>query len=256
MNERSPNYPAIPLREAVELIQKFFQAEGKTAVDGDTVAKAFGYGSANGTSRTKIGALKQYGLLQGRLNQISITPLGLRICHPESDEEYLAALREAARNPDVLAALIETHLAASETAVISHLIKARNFTSDGARLLARSFKDTVSLAKLDSETYIPPVSRDENGGRKDAGMPTQTTQQHPIQHQGSPPPLPPNSTGTTQRTFTTGTDTMDATITITSHAGAISREDIDFLKDYLDFLGKSWSRPKKGDPFKFNPEES
>jgi len=124
----------------VELVQKFFQAEGKTAVDGDTVAKALGYGSANGNSRTKLGALKQYGLMQGRTDQVSITPLGIRVCHPESDEEYLEALREAARKPEVLSALMETHLAASENAVMSHLIKARGFTAEGARLLARSLR--------------------------------------------------------------------------------------------------------------------
>jgi hypothetical protein len=242
MSDRSPNYPAIPLREAVELVQRFFQAEGKTTVDGETVAKAFGYGSANGTSRTKLGALKQYGLMQGRMDRIAITPLGIRICHPESDDEYLEALREAARNSEVLASLIETHLAASENAVVSHLIKSRSFTPEGARLLARSFKDTVSLAKLDSEAYILAVSRDETGGRKDAGMQTPAPQQQP-QRQGPPPsPLPP---GAAQRTFTTGTDTMDASITITSHTGTISQEDIEFLKNYLDFLEKGWSRVRR-----------
>ena len=56
-----------------------------------------------------------------------------------------------------------------------------------------------------------------------------------------PPPPPP---GAVQRLFTTGTDTMDAEIRITSHAGEITGDDIAFLKDYLSFLEKGWSRRK------------
>ena len=59
------------------------------------------------------------------------------------------------------------------------------------------------------------------------------------QQKNNPSPPPP---GIIQRTFTTGNETIDATITISSRSGEISGDDVEFLKDYLDFLAKGWRR--------------
>src|SRR5437660_996173 len=116
--ERSPNYPQIGVAEAIDLARKFFAAEGRTAVDQETAAKAMGYTTMSGASRTKVGALKQYNLLQGRGDTISITALGLRIIHPDDGADYASAVREAAGSPDVFASLLETHAEASENAIV------------------------------------------------------------------------------------------------------------------------------------------
>jgi len=237
--ERSPNYPQIGLTDAVDLIKKFYDAEGRTLVDNETAAKALGYGGLSGRSRLKLAALKQYGLLQGREDSISISPLGLRIIHPDDEDDYASALREAARAPAIFLALLDTHLVASENAIVAYLVKNKSFTSDGAKQVAKSFKDAVALAKLTTGTHTDEERPPENGGRKDAGMqPTTEKRLAPT----SPPSAPP--LGAVQRTFTTGNEAMDAAITITSHAGEITGEDIAFLREYLDFLERSWARRK------------
>lgn len=177
MAERSPNYPTIPLGEAVDLVKKFYEAEGRTSVDNESAAKAIGHTVVSGTSRTKISALKHYNLLQGRGDKISITSLGLRVVHPDDESDYANALKEAARSPLIFSALLESHTEASDNAIVAFLVKTKNFTNEGARQVAKSFRDTISFAKLAAGTHTPDERRSDDGGGKDAGMQTQTQQQ-------------------------------------------------------------------------------
>jgi hypothetical protein len=67
-----------------------------------TVAEIAGYmGHAttnSGAFRTKLAALRDYGLVSGRGESLEITQVGRRIAIPETEEERLAALREAFAN--------------------------------------------------------------------------------------------------------------------------------------------------------------
>lgn len=236
---RSPNYPSAGLGEAVKLLKKFYAEAKRTPVDELGAARAIGYGTLNGVSRTKLSILKKYGLFEEIDGKYRVSDRGLRIVVTSGPDDELAALREAALAPDLFREVHASHADASSSILISYLMRDKAFTEDGARSFDAAYRDTVKVAKLDDPAYI---SLGEKPTPEE--KPPMTNQQ---MQQNPPPPTPPR-TGALQRSFTTGTDTMDAVITITSHAGEITGEDIAFLKDYLEFMERSWSRRKPQQP--------
>lgn len=251
---RSPNYPSFGLSVALDALKMFYGEAKRTTVDGETAARAIGYGGLNGKSRMVLSALKKYGLCDEADGKYRVSDLGMRFLVAPAENEAIAALRQAAMTPEIFNEIHKTHRDASSNVLVSYLVMEKGFSEDGARLFDKAYRDTIKLAKLETEPYIPTGTTNVPEEKPHVQQPTTSTQRSPQQA----PPTPP--AGAFQRSFTTGTDSMDATITITSHAGAISREDIEFLKQYLDFLEKSWSRRKptitSGDPFKFGPRDA
>lgn len=148
---RSPNYPAIPLGDLLVNLERYVANEGRAPVDVETAAKALGYSGLNGAARTRMGAMKQYGLLQGRDDAVKISDLGLRIAFPSSDDDKREALREAALAPDLFRELYDSYPDSSPDAVKAYLIRVRQFTPDGASLASRSFKQTMDFAGVGSK---------------------------------------------------------------------------------------------------------
>jgi hypothetical protein len=104
---RSPNYPALSLKEAIERVSMLYRNQHQHAAPRDVVAKGIGYNSLNGASATAISALHKYGLLDRAGEDIKVSERAMRILHPHSPEERAAALQEAAREPQLFAELAE-----------------------------------------------------------------------------------------------------------------------------------------------------
>jgi hypothetical protein len=87
-------FPSMPLGEAVTLIKKI-ASYGNTHTDA-AIASFLGHSTANsGPFRTKVAALRDYGLLAGRGSDLSVTELALEIVHPGLDANPAASLRAA-----------------------------------------------------------------------------------------------------------------------------------------------------------------
>src|SRR5438874_13773328 len=115
---RSPNYPAIGLSEAIKAIQQLWDREKRTPVGIDVVGKAMGYNSVSGPVRTKVAALRKYGLLDQLGGNYKISDLGMQILHsiPESDERR-QAITIAALRPEAFKEIYDTHTHASDEAL-------------------------------------------------------------------------------------------------------------------------------------------
>ena len=61
---RSPNYPAIPLEQAIGLVDKIFRADRTNVIDMDVAAEHMGYSGVTGRTQKLLGSLSQYGLLE------------------------------------------------------------------------------------------------------------------------------------------------------------------------------------------------
>lgn len=165
---RSPNYPSIPLREAIDLAQKVWKREKRTAVSPNVFAAAWGYKSASGPVRSKIGALRQYGLLERRDSGVGISELAVEVvAHPEGSDQRLTALRKAAYRPALFARLLQTHRHASPDALRAHLLTKEGFSDRAATQFAESFRDTLALAKLEESDYRPSDDDSEGDGAED-----------------------------------------------------------------------------------------
>lgn len=154
MGNRSPNYPRVGLSDAVTLAQQLWSREKRTAVPQDVAVKAWGYTSLSGIARSKLAALRQYGLVDDGKDGVALSPLGLEIIHhPVGSEEYSVALREAALSVDLFRELARTHAHASLDGLKAYLITRKGFSDTGADKVISSFKDTLRFAALDVSGY-------------------------------------------------------------------------------------------------------
>lgn len=103
---RGTGFPAMPLSDAVVLIKKV--ASYGTTHTNAAVASFLGHQTPNsGPYRSKVAALKDYGLLAGRGDELTVTALGLEITHPGLDADPKASLSKAFRSCKLFAAVYD-----------------------------------------------------------------------------------------------------------------------------------------------------
>lgn len=148
--ERSPRYPAVDLGEALASVQGLYESEGKTALTGEDAAKALGFKGLTGPARSRLGALRKYGLVESAghgMLRVSARALAILV-EPEDSHERTVAVREAALAPELFRELYESHLEASDQSRKSYLIRNKGFTRRGAEFVSESFRKTVEFANL------------------------------------------------------------------------------------------------------------
>lgn len=107
-------------------------------------------------------ATRLYGLLsKGGDKKISVSALAVRILHPTSEDQKLAAIREAALLPPVFADIRKNYHECSQDVLTSHLVQNR-FSADGAKKASAIYKQNSSFAKLDLADYSEPESNKNN----------------------------------------------------------------------------------------------
>lgn len=169
MADRSPNYPAYPLNEALEYALKLYGIEGTSATPPAVVAKNLGYSSLSGAARQKIASMRQYGLIEeSTQGKVKVAPAVVHIKHdPESAMSY-RLLQEAALTPPLFRELREKHGEASNSNLEVVLINEKGFIPDGARRVLRSYRATLDFAKIGAQGYTEPDEA-EDGTAADEG---------------------------------------------------------------------------------------
>jgi len=160
---RSPNYPAVGLTEALKLSEALWAREKRTYVSPEAAVAAWGYSGMSGNARTKLGALRRYGLLdEGNEGTVRLSDLAMEIVHhPDGSPERISALKAAAVKPELFRDLYKTHLQSSDQALRSHLITRLDFSDSGAQNVIEAFRDTISMAKLDVADLEPGAAEEE-----------------------------------------------------------------------------------------------
>jgi hypothetical protein len=161
---RSPNYPAISLREAIDRLRAVYAKERHGKMEAQAAVRHMGYSGINGASLGILSALKKYGLLQGDGQTLRITPDGLTLVvdQPGSPERQ-AAIRRAAFTPSLFAELHEQFgdQVPSEDTLRIYLQK-QQFIPTAAATAAKTYSDTVQLVSSDGGAYnTPGVDHDE-----------------------------------------------------------------------------------------------
>ncbi len=227
---RSPNYPAISLPEAVSEIQKIWDEEKRTPVPADVLSKAMGYTSLSGPVRTKVAALRKYGLLEQQGLLYKLSDSALHILHAEDMSERQQALQAAALRPELFRELHASHSEASDNALKSHLILHKKFSDAGARQFIKAFRETMSLANPSKAGYDGAQGADNS-----EAMTTSGTQEHPrgaAQTQGGSAGAANNWTWTLSIPRN-----VRAELKI---AGDVTRDDVRRLKQQIEFLEESF----------------
>jgi hypothetical protein len=172
---RSPSFPFISLREAVERARVFFREEKQHSAPPEVALSYWGYSSlkSSGGPRT-IAALRSYGLLEGD-DEVRLTDRAIVILQEQAWTDVRAGiLREVALLPAVHRVLWDKLKAdLPSDATLGHfLIEELSFNPDAVAGFLRNYRDTLAFARLDSDS--PPQ-------REKAAAPP------------PPPPPPPRS---------------------------------------------------------------
>ncbi|WP_315805071.1 hypothetical protein [Bradyrhizobium sp. SZCCHNS3002] len=152
---RSPQYPAIGLKEAIEKATEVYNNDYQNPIPRAVAAAHMGYQSLNGKSLGVLSAVLKYGLLEGRGDQTRVSDLAVAIiAHPPGSNERVAALREAASSPELFAELDARFQSgkASDQALRSYLLT-QKFIPTAADAVIRSYRETKQLVEAESSGY-------------------------------------------------------------------------------------------------------
>ncbi|MGE3066309.1 MAG: hypothetical protein AB7K67_12020 [Hyphomicrobiaceae bacterium] len=151
---RSPNYPSISLKEAIEKIAVLYQAYQQHPATREVVAKGLGYNSLNGASATVISALNKYGLLEGRGEDLRVSERALSILHPHTPAERIEALRDAALEPKLFADLNEKFPGGitSDELLRNYLLR-NGFAVNAVTHAIQAYRETSEFVTQESGRY-------------------------------------------------------------------------------------------------------
>src|SRR5947209_642733 len=170
---RSPNYPRISLGEAVQRVGVLFKKEGRSKLEPQGVAAVLGYSSYNGSAQGVISALRKYGLLAGKGDELTISEDALAILHGEKGtRERAEAFHRAALGPELFSEL-RREFPDSLPSVDNlryRLIKKR-FTEAAANVAARTYRETWELVTAEAEGYHFPLVESVEETEGDDPMP-------------------------------------------------------------------------------------
>lgn len=152
---RSPQYPAIGLKEAVDKITAVYTKDYQNKITREVIAKHMGYDSLHGKALGVLSALGKYGLLEGRADENRVSDLAVTIiAHQPGSTERSAALREAAGKPELFAEIDSRFNGGkgSDPAIRSYLLT-QKFIPGAADLAIRSYRETKQLVEAESGGY-------------------------------------------------------------------------------------------------------
>jgi hypothetical protein len=155
---RSPGYPAIGLRDAVERVRSLYTKDGKAGAPPKIAAVHIGFQTPHGQAMSVLAALKRFGLLdevKDRLvpSQRAIEIINLR----EDDPRRLQALKEAALSPSIYGELVEQHKNTglpADDVLQSELVTYRNFNPNSVVSFVKDFKDTLEFSGLSENNAL------------------------------------------------------------------------------------------------------
>lgn len=165
---RSPAYPGIDLKRALDLVTLVYKQERQHPVASETVAQHWKLAARSSAFLTALSAVKKFGLFEAMLQrgpqsgQVKVSNLARDIIvdEREGSQEREAAIKRAALLPDIHADLWRKYNGElpSDANLKFDLIRNRGFTDAGAADFISQFKRTIAFAGLGpSDELSAPV---------------------------------------------------------------------------------------------------
>ena len=172
---RSPNYPGISLRAAVERAQALYKVENRHAAPVRAVMAVWGYSNpSGGNAGVTLAALKKFGLIVDEKSAgqrvVRLSQLALEIILNPYNED---AIKQAALNPPLHREMWEKYgLDLPSDKNLRWQLIQRGFTEAGADEFIKEYRDTITFARL---TKVPvTVEPDEDDDSEQAEAPPWT----------------------------------------------------------------------------------
>ena len=240
---RSPAFPFISLKRAIERAREFYDAEKRHPALGSVAASHWGFGPKSSGGLQTIGALKQFGLMKagGPTRQVQLTDLGLRLVLDQRPTERLEALKKAALSPKIYAELNVKwgQDLPSDATIRFYLTVDRHFNENVVGQVIQGYKDTIAFSKLADYDKIASDDANEGDDLSDSqgdveevqlGANTQNSPNPSIEKK--PPPV-----GFRRDVFSLGEGEA-----ILQVPGSLSTESVQDLEDWLGLVLKRYRR--------------
>jgi hypothetical protein len=167
---RSPNYPSISLEEAIEAIKKVYAHERRAKFPRASLAAHLGYTSINGRSLAKIGAIRGYGLIDGKEDALSVSPTAIAIIEaPEGSRDRADAYRDAFLSPTIFARAYEQYGDTPPSPpTFRWWLTQQGYIGDAADKAMQSYLDSLEL--VNSVAGLPESFPSESGSETKGGF--------------------------------------------------------------------------------------
>jgi hypothetical protein len=164
-NQRSPNCPQISFLDAAEKGRLVYKKEHTRATAKSVIAEDLDYKGISGASLSMIGALRQYGVLEGSKEAMRITQDALAYYELDDGPEKQAAIVRMAFKPPLFQEMKgEFGKSVQSEASMRHWLVKKGFLSKAADDVIRVYKENITLAVEEQEGY--------SGGEGNASMTT------------------------------------------------------------------------------------
>jgi hypothetical protein len=241
---RSPAYPFISLRKAVERAEQFYRQERRHAAHLSTAAKHWGYKEKSSGGLQTISALKQFGLLEdegsGGDRRVKLTDLAFAILLDEvsGSPERAAALKKAALSPKLYAEMFAKWGIAlpSDENIRTFLKRDKSFNDEAVTGVIKDFRDTLEYSKLgDADT----IAGKEEG---DVEIPPAVAQPHmqdvqPLTPTTKPAIQPPVPIGSAREI-----SLLNEGEAVLQWPASISLASVEELEEWLSFVVRKLKR--------------
>lgn len=160
---RSPSFPFLGLREALERARAFYEAEQRNAARPETAAAHWGYSPKSSGGKQTIAALRSFGLLEGdTLVKLSGRALRILLDEREGSEDRERLLKQAALLPPLYSRLWERYgpeLPSAQTLRLT-LILDEGFNENSVDDFLGEYRETLEFAKLRPLDPRKPAAED------------------------------------------------------------------------------------------------
>ena len=168
--ERSPAYPFISLKEALERAKKFAGQYKRHPARLSNAVSVWGYSPKSSGGIQTIAALKAFGLLKvqgsGDDRKVELTELAWRILEGNQKSTRKEAISESVLKPSIISECWGKWGAERppDAEFLDHLIFDRNFNRDAAIRFLKIYDDTISYGNLtESDIYSPGEDQNNSG---------------------------------------------------------------------------------------------
>lgn len=163
---RSPAYPSIDLKKALQKAADLHEAEGTYAVPMASAFAAWGYGAKSSGGRETRSAMRYFGLItlegDGDKGKVKLSEKALRVLldKREDETEKMRLIRELALTPVIHKTLLEQfpHGLKSDATVQHFLIFDQGFNQGAAAEVVTEFRATADYAGLYKPDNISDIS--------------------------------------------------------------------------------------------------
>lgn len=152
-NQRSPNCPQISFTEAIEKGREVYKKEHTRAAAKEIVAIDLGYKGISGASLSVIGALRQYGILEGTRESMRVTDDAVAYYELEDGPERRQATLRMAFKPSLFEEMRSEFGNSGSDANMKHQLIKKGFLPKAAEDVIRVYRENITLAGEEQPSY-------------------------------------------------------------------------------------------------------